>query len=214
MLRIFGGFSFDQAHSWIRSCLPDTPERLQGHEASFVYRGTFIPSFLKCTYRKAEAVLESDSLITLAILKDYVTKEATATKTQIDIRSEIADETVEQFLMQVGPVLDFQLNLQMKHGVIEALHEVQMQESNLNFLAEEYRETLDNATLIRAELQQQPMRLMRLRGLVIQLFVERARFQGQTASARSVNALQQCLQSLQGPRCIDAVISFFQQHSV
>ena len=203
----------EQAHSWIRSCLPEVPERLQGNEANFVFQATFIPSVLECTYKKADAAFKSDSLITLAILKDFVTQHATKSKTQIDIKSEIIDETVEHFLHKVGPLIDFQLDLQNKYAVIEALHEIQMQETELDFLAEEYIETLGNASLIKMEIRQQPTRLSRLRGLVVQLFEERARFRGQKASATSVSALQECLQAAQAPGCIDAVILFFQQNS-
>jgi hypothetical protein len=139
-LCISGGFSIGQAHSWVRSCLPEVPERLQGDEAHFTFHATFVPSLLKCTYKKGEAVFESDSVITLAILKDFVTKDATATKTTIDIASgqhcqrggrpvsvagsqlaiagcrvrrgvDISDETVEHFLRMVGPILDFQVCL-------------------------------------------------------------------------------------------------------
>ena len=76
-------FSIDKAHSWVASCLPEVPDRLTGAEAEFFFRATFVPSILKCSYRKGEAVFSSDSLKTLAILKDYVTREATASKLQV-----------------------------------------------------------------------------------------------------------------------------------
>ena len=82
-LSIRGSFSIDKAHSWVASCLPEVPDRLTGAEAEFFFRATFVPSILKCSYRKGEAVFSSDSLKTLAILKDYVTREATASKLQV-----------------------------------------------------------------------------------------------------------------------------------
>jgi Bardet-Biedl syndrome 7 protein len=73
-LTIQGNFSIEKAHAWCANCLPEVPERLQGTEARFFFRATFVPSILKCAYRKGEAVFSSDSLKTLAILKDYVTR--------------------------------------------------------------------------------------------------------------------------------------------
>ena len=116
------------------------PDRLTGAEAEFFFRATFVPSILKCSYRKGEAVFSSDSLKTLAILKDYVTREATASKLQVSpfsktdaahlfrdcfaeparvygvaqimISTDISDDSVVHFLRTVGPILDFQLDLQ------------------------------------------------------------------------------------------------------
>ncbi len=64
-LTIQGNFTIEKAHAWCTNCLPEIPERLQGPEARFFFRATFVPSILKCVYRKGEAVFSSDSLKTL-----------------------------------------------------------------------------------------------------------------------------------------------------
>ena len=74
-------------HSWVVACLPEVPARLQGEEASFAFRNTFLDTLLLCSYRRGEATFQSDSLTTLAIVKEVVTKEATARKIQIQVRA-------------------------------------------------------------------------------------------------------------------------------
>jgi hypothetical protein len=48
-----------------------------------------------------------------------------------------------------GPILDFQLDLQKKHELIDALQELKMQEEDVAFLEAEYADTLANAALIK-----------------------------------------------------------------
>ena len=49
-------------------------------------------------------------------------REATASNLAINIKTDISTEGVEHFLRMVGPILDFQLDLQKKHELIDALH--------------------------------------------------------------------------------------------
>lgn len=82
-LKISGGFSLAEIHSWVVACLPEVPARLQEEEASFAFRNTFLDTLLICAYKKGEATFHSDSLTTLAIVKEVVTKEATTRKIHI-----------------------------------------------------------------------------------------------------------------------------------
>ena len=139
----------------------------------------------------------------------------------------------------VGPILDFQLDLQKKHELIDALQELKMQEEDVTFLEAEYADTLANAGLIKvryrhhchhryrhhchhrracasvclsvclpvcvltacvccvivivivqAEIKHQPQRLERLHQLVVDHWVEYARFKGK-ALGTTVTNLQQ-----------------------
>lgn len=63
------------------------PARLQGEEATFAFRNTFLDTLLFTDYKKGEATFRSDSITTLAIVKEVVTKEATARKIQIQIQA-------------------------------------------------------------------------------------------------------------------------------
>ena len=62
--------------------------------------------------RKGEAVFESDSISTLAILKQAITMEATARKITVNMSIDINDSSVTRFLHLLRPKLD------EKHAIV------------------------------------------------------------------------------------------------
>ena len=63
-----------QVHSWGGACLPEVPARLQDDEVSFAFRNTFLGTLLLAKYAKGEATFKSESLTTLAIVKEVRAK--------------------------------------------------------------------------------------------------------------------------------------------
>jgi len=203
-LKISGDFKLAEVHSWALACLPEVPARLQGEEASFVFRNTFLDTLLLADYKKGEAQFQSDSLTTLAIVKEVVTKEATARKIQIQISVDTDESTVTTLLRKLDPLLCYQLSLASKVKLIDTLKEVRMQEPDISFLAPEYVEILDNEELIQRELKEQPGRLQFLYSIVTDLYVDNHKFKGQNVTAQ-VPQLQRVLQDYS----IEAVLGFF-----
>jgi Bardet-Biedl syndrome 7 protein len=191
-------------HSWVVATLPEVPQRLQEEGASFTFRNTFLDTLLLADYRKGEATFQSDSLTTLAIVKEVVTKEATARKVQIQINLDVDPETVTTFLRKIDPMLCYQLALAKKVKLIETLKEVKMQEPDTSFLAKEYLEILENEDAIKRQLREQPGRLQFLYSIVTDLYVDHHKFKGQNVTAQ-VPQLQRVLQDYS----IEAVLGFF-----
>jgi len=206
VLRITGAFTLAEVHSWVVATLPEVPQRLQEGEASFTFRNTFLDTLLLADYRKGEATFQSDSLTTLAIVKEVVTKEATARKVQIQINVETDESTVTSFLRKIDPLLTYQLSLANKVKLIETLKEVKMQESDTSFLAPEYIEILENEDQLKRELKEQPGRLQFLYSIVTDLYVDNHKFKGQNVTAQ-VPQLERMLQDYS----IEAVLGFFQR---
>ncbi len=203
-LKIGGGFALAEVHSWVVATLPEVPQRLPADEASFAFRNTFLGTHLLACYKKGEATFRSDSLTTLAIVKEVVTKEATARKTQIQISVDVDDESVPNLLRRIDPLLCYQLSLSNKVKLIETLKEVKMQEADASFLAPEYLSILDNEENLKRELKEQPGRLQFLYGIVTDLYVDNYKFKGQNVT-QQVPQLQRCLQEYS----LDALIGFF-----
>jgi hypothetical protein len=59
-----------------------------------------------------------------------------------------------------------------------------MQEPDTNFLAPEYLEILENEEQIKRELKEQPGRLHFLHGIIVDLFVDNAKFKGQNVTSQ------------------------------
>jgi len=204
MLKLGGAFSLPEVHSWVVACLPEVPARLQGESATFAFRNTFLDTVLHCAYKQGEAVFRSDSLTTLAIVKEVVTKEATARKIQIQVTVDAKEETVPALLRKIDPMMRYQLSLSNKVKLIETLKEVKMQEPDTSFLAPEYVEILENEEQIKRELKEQPGRLQFLYGIITDLYVDNYKFKGQNVT-QHVPALQRALEDYS----LDAVLAFF-----
>ena len=71
-----GTFSQQVIHDWISGCLPEIPPRLQQDTVTLLFRNVFTGSVLKCEYCKGEATISSDSVTTIAILKEHISQEA------------------------------------------------------------------------------------------------------------------------------------------
>lgn len=207
MLRISGSFTLAEVHSWVISCMPEVPARLQAEEARFQFRNTFLGSLVLCEYRKGDATFRSDSVTSLAIVKEVMTKEATARKIQIQINVEIKDETVGDLLRRLDPMLQYQLALTNKAKLIDTLKEVKMQENDVSFLAPEYVEIIENEAKIRKELKEQPGRLQFLHGIVTDLFLDKFKFKGQNGAAQA----PQLQRLLQHEYSLPALLQFFDQ---
>ena len=207
VLRISGSFTLAEVHSWVISCMPEVPARLQAEEAKFQFRNTFLGSLLLCEYRKGAATFRSDSVTSLAIVKEVVTKEATARKIQIQINVEIKDETVGDLLRRLDPMLQYQLALTNKAKLIDTLKEVKMQENDISFLAPEYVEIVENEAKIKKELKEQPGRLQFLHGIVTDLFLDKFKFKGQNGAAQA----PQLQRLLQHEYSLPAMLRFFDQ---
>jgi len=203
-LKISGSFSLPEVHSWVVACLPEVPARLQEEEASFAFRNTFLDTLLLCTYRQGEATFRSDSLTTLAIVKEVVTKEATARKMQIQVAVDTKEETVPTLLRKIDPMMRYQLSLTNKVKLIDTLKEVKMQEPDTSFLAPEYLEILENEEQIKSELKEQPGRLQFLYGIITDLYVDNFKFKGQNVT-QHVPQLQRALEDYS----LDVILAFF-----
>jgi Bardet-Biedl syndrome 7 protein len=69
-LRFSGSFTLLQMHEWVCMCLPNCPQRIQEEEVSMCFRNAYVASILTCKYRKGDANFSSDSVSTIAILKE------------------------------------------------------------------------------------------------------------------------------------------------
>jgi len=206
-LKISGSFTLAEVHSWVVACLPEVPARLQSDEGNFAFRNTFLNTLLLCNYRKGEASFRSDSLTSLAIIKEVLTKEATARKIKIQISVDVKDETVVNLLTRLDPLLNYQLSLNNKVKLIDSLKEVRMQENDVSFLAPEYLEILEKEELIKKELKEQPGRLQFLHGIIADLFVDKFKFKGQNVA----NLVPQLHTELSRNYSLEGLLAFFNQ---
>ncbi|CAE1234860.1 BBS7 [Acanthosepion pharaonis] len=162
-LKLKGQFSLAEAHSWVRSCLPEFPEKPpMGDTVTFHFVSSFQQTMLECSYSKGEVIFRSDNISTISILKDFLTAEATKRKIHLNITYDIDENSATYILNLMHPKLQNQLSLARKVQILEALKELQVHEKDLSFLSEDYKQIIDNADDIKEKFAQQPFLLDRL----------------------------------------------------
>ena len=133
-----------------------------------------------------------------------MTKEATSRKIQIQISVDTDESTVTTLLRKIDPMLCYQLSLANKVKLVDTLKEVKMQEPDIQFLAAEYLEILENEETIKQELKAQPGRLQFLFSIITDLYVDNYKFKGQNVTAQ-VSQLQRVLNDYN----LDSLLGFF-----
>ena len=179
-LRIQGQFNLDDIHTWIGACLNEVPARAPPGETEMTYdfENVLLSTVLQVTVKDGQGVFRSDSVTPLALLKEYIAREATNLKMRINISYDLADATVPHFCKLVHPKLLYLLNLTGQSALIEGLKEIKMQEDDLSFLTDEYRAILDEEERIMAEIKEQPRQLDYIHGIIKDFFVDWHKFKG------------------------------------
>ncbi|KAG7400693.1 Bardet-Biedl syndrome 7 protein [Phytophthora boehmeriae] len=181
-LQLSGDFSLVQIHDWVSMCLPEVPGRLQSDEVTLRYRNTFMGSLLVCRYSKGEATFSTPSVSVIAILKEIITKEATARKATLNISLDIKKESVPVMLGYLRPLLDAKHALSSQVKLIDGLKELQLHEEDYRaWMAPEYQTILENSEKILAEFKLSPKALNYLAGILTDLYVDLCKFRGTNA---------------------------------
>jgi len=206
-LRISGPFTVMDIHQWLVLCLNELPSRPTDDEMVITYKSTFVGSHLHGRYSKRSAVFKSDSITTMSVLKDLISREATARKIQVSIKVDVKDETFPRFLELIHPKLAFQHSLTKQVRMVEPLREVQLQEGETQFLAPELQMVLNHATEIQQQFELQPQRLAFLHSIVVTAYQHKWRLRGHQSVEHRVKDLMKLLEVYD----IEQVAAFFDE---
>ncbi|CAK0867705.1 unnamed protein product [Prorocentrum cordatum] len=171
------------------------------------HRSTFAGTLLHGQYTKGSATFRSDSITTISVLKDLITREATAKKIQLKIDVEVKDETFPRFLELIHPKLEFQHSLTQQVRMVEPLREVQLQEGDVKFLAPELQQVLERGTEIQQQFELQPRRLAFLHSLVASAYRHKWRLRGYQSVEHRMNELQKLLDDYN----VEQIAAFFDE---
>jgi len=191
-VRFDGDFSMSDIHTWLGFCIPEIPPKPPPGEASYAFRNVMLDTVLFARYSDGTASFFSDSITTLAVLRETITREATQNKSRINMTYNLRDESIPHFLRLIQPKLDYQLSLAKQVKLIEALREIKMQEDDVSFLAPEFAAVLENQEKIQEEFKVQPRQLEYLHGIVKDLFIDWHKFKGANVKQK-IGILEQLL---------------------
>eukprot|EP00397_Hematodinium_sp_SG-2012_P019646 GEMP01020197.1.p1 GENE.GEMP01020197.1~~GEMP01020197.1.p1 ORF type:complete len:768 (+),score=160.82 GEMP01020197.1:35-2338(+) len=206
-LRINGPFSLNDIHQWFSLCVNELPERPHEDDMFICYQSTFLKTYLTAKYSQKTAVFRSDSATSIFVIKDVVSREATARKIQLQISADINDQTFANVLCLIDPKLVFQSLLTQQVQLVEPLKEIQLQEDNVDFLAPDLTQILANAVEIEQQYKMQPQRLKFLQNIIVNLYTHKWRLKGYQSIDHRIPALQQILNNYS----LEALTTFFDE---
>lgn len=119
--------------------------------------------------------------------------------------SNIIDESIEINLSLIHPKLEEQYKLARNVQLIDGLKELQMQEEDLTFMSEEYKEILANADTIQENFKMQPRKLNFLWGIIGDLYNDAAVIKGVHDVRGKMPKLKQILNNYD----FDELVHFF-----
>lgn len=206
-LRLNGPFTLMDMHQWLSQCVNEMPSRPTDDEISIVFRSTFVGSWLLGRYGKGSAVMRSDSITTISVLKDVITREATARKIQMSISVDVKDETFPWFLELIHPKMSFQHSLTQQVRLVEPLREMQLQENDTKFLTPELQKVLQHGSEIQQQFEMQPARLSFLHNVICESYKHKCRLKGHISVEHKLKDLQRVLENYS----LEQVIAFFDE---
>lgn len=204
-ITLTGNFSQNDILNYISKWLPNVPKIQEEDVMTLYFRSTFIGTFLIVSLANQTWTISSNNLSALTILKGRITSEATQKSKKIDISSKIIDESIEINLSLVHPKLEEQYKLAKNVQLIEGLKELQMQEEDLAFLSEEYKEILANSESIKEQFKLQPRKLNFLWGIIADLYNDTAVIKGVHEITSKMPKLKQILNNYN----FDELVHFF-----
>lgn len=206
-LKLSGPFTVNDMHQWLALCVNELPSRPTDDEMVITYRSTFVGTLLVGRYTKGSATFRSDSITTISVLKDLITREATARKIHVSINVDVKDETFPRFLELIHPKLQFQHSLTQQVRMVEPLREVQLQEQDTSFLASDLQMVLSHAAEIQQQFELQPQRLNFLHNIVISAYRHKWRLRGHQSVEHRIKDLQKLLELYS----LDHITAFFDE---
>jgi len=206
-LRLVGPFTVTDMHKWLSLCINELPTRPTDDEMVIAYRSTFVGTTFFGRYSKGSAIFRSDSITTINVLKDLISRNATEAKIHLSIKVDVKDETFPRFLELIHPKLAFQHSLTQQVKMVEPLREVSLDEPDTQFLSPELQMVLQHATDIQQQFELQPQRLAFLHNIVLSAYRHKWRLRGHQSVEHRIKHLQNLLESYS----IEQVTAFFDE---
>ncbi|ETN84021.1 hypothetical protein NECAME_17284 [Necator americanus] len=231
-LSFAGSFSLAEAHSWMSLILPGIPSKPPSTDSITVnYQSTSdAPTQLQTTYSKGSISFRSDSVSTIAIIREIISEETTNRQIKVQISCgtwflrrdhkfllyelrhnfvkspcHLNDESIVHCLKSMHPRMTHLLNLERRKLMAAALKELEANSNDISFLSEENRKILENHDQIFQDAEKDSIEDSNISGIYEALLLNRARLNGQNARGK-VEALRDLLLNNYS---LENVIAFF-----
>ena len=91
-------------HDWVGTALPEVPPRAQDAERTLYFVNVFTETELSVEYKKGQAVVKADSISTIAILRDVVSKKARDLRVDVNMdKCVLSEAALKRTLQKLDP---------------------------------------------------------------------------------------------------------------
>ncbi|OQV20537.1 putative Bardet-Biedl syndrome 7 protein-like protein [Hypsibius exemplaris] len=108
VVKITGQFSPLKVQAWMELCFQDVDRmgyKVVGHEADFAFESMLLGCHLHCHIDEHELVFRCENPSSIAILMQFLTRQATSEKIKLDIRPSVSKEACLTTLNRVDQIL-------------------------------------------------------------------------------------------------------------
>ncbi|KAE9550140.1 hypothetical protein FO519_006652 [Halicephalobus sp. NKZ332] len=191
-LTVTGQFTIGEAHEWLTSCVSQIPDRCPvNDEASFMLRSTENGgTILHATYRDDRAVYKSDSISTIVIMRDMISRLTTARKLRVHMSLDINQESVEHTLKLIHPKMEYFAGLIKQAELAKGLRELESSFEDLSFLSPDLQSILRRHDELLREVAMKKTHFDRILGVITDLYVDKWKLQGINPKHKTTDLLQ------------------------
>ncbi len=212
-----GDFSISQAHSWVSFCLPALPPHFTSargadgrEQARLCFINAFVKSHLLVTYEDSDLTFKSDSVTTITILKQVITKHATNLGLKVRISTDLNRDSVPHFLRLLNPKMQAQFQLSRQMQLARAMSEITEFGDDASYLDPELQYVVKNREAIKEAFDESKRVLEILYGMVTDLYIDvKQQISGQSSASAQVPLLMQLLKEYQIDDVADFVLKAF-----
>lgn len=182
---ITGQFSLSEAYSWLYFTLPEIPEKISNpaneNRIEFTFQSTLVNTRLKIELTEGLIYFRSDSVSTISILKDFLTREATRRSIAIELKLDLKRSTVNAVLVTIYAKLKALIKHRSNAKLKDAIQEIETVDKEIaRRMAKELGESED--TLVELGLRGDQNELDRFYGLITDLFIDYEKLNGNNTS--------------------------------
>ncbi|CAI4226090.1 unnamed protein product [Auanema sp. JU1783] len=211
VLSISGNFTLAEAHAWLVMLIPEIPLKAPPTDSvtlnlqNCVNGGTQ----LQAVYSRGSVVFRSDSISTIAIIRDRISAETTKSQIRVQIQCDLNEDSVSHCLRLLHPQLTRLLETEKCKMLATALRELEVSCSDISFLSDDNKAILKSHDEVYAEAEKNPIETSNIFSIYQNLLVDRARLNGKNVK----NHIGPLHELLRNNYSLDSCIAFFKSVS-
>ena len=204
-----GSVSLVIFHEWVAALLPGVPSRIDEESVGeeYYFQSVYSGAVTFCYMKKNELTFESESVSTIAIIKENILRYAINRRIELSDKTSCNPDTIGSFLSLIREKLEYQLSLSRKMELIDAIQEITLQEPDTRWLSVEYAEILRDKDIIRKEFGNREKSLEVMSGVITDLFVDWHKLKGVDARA-GIPALVTAIQTSFFEELVQMILSY------